>query len=328
MRDVVALGELLIDFTPLSENEDGYPQFSAHPGGAPANFLAAIARFGGTAAFLGKVGDDAFGHRLVRTLSEAGIDTSAMVIDRDVFTTLAFVTLSENGDRDFSFARKPGADTRLLLSEVDLSVIDESRVLHFGTLSLTDEPARSTTREVVRYAREHGKILSCDPNLRLPLWDSPERAREAIRWSLGNADIVKLSDEEVRFLFEKDVSPEEGAELIMDLFPVKLCFVTCGPEGAVFRNQNGSGRVPALSGVRPVDTTGAGDIFGGSAMWKFLSLNKAPEALSVSEMREIALFASAAAGLSTEKYGGIPSVPALSDAEAAASPATATGRHR
>ena len=166
MYDVVALGELLIDFTTQSIDSDGYPTMAAHPGGAPANFLAAIAKFGGKVGMLGKVGTDTFGKLLTNTLRGAGIETKGLVAADDVFTTLPFVTLDENGDREFAFARKPGADTQLTFDELDLSLIDETRVFHFGTLSLTDEPARSTTYRAVEYAKAHGKLVTYDPNLR------------------------------------------------------------------------------------------------------------------------------------------------------------------
>ena len=214
MIDVTALGELLIDFTCLSTDETGYPTMAAHPGGAPANFLAALAGFGAKTALLGKVGADAFGKLLVKTLEQAGIETRGLVQSSDVFTTLAFVTLNESGDREFSFARKPGADTRLTFDELDLGLIDGARVFHFGSLSLTDEPARTTTRRAVAYARERGKLVTYDPNLRKPLWKDLAEAREQLLWGLGQADVVKISDEEVEFLF--GLSPEEGAERILD----------------------------------------------------------------------------------------------------------------
>ena len=170
MTDVVALGELLIDFASRSADANGYPTMQALPGGAPANFLAALTKYGKSTAFLGKVGDDTFGHLLVGTVKDAGIETRGIVIDPAVFTTLAFVTFDDAGDRSFSFARKPGADTRLSFDEIDLSLIDRAKVFHFGTLSLTDEPARSATYEAVAYAKKAGKLITYDPNLRKPLW--------------------------------------------------------------------------------------------------------------------------------------------------------------
>ena len=211
MYDVIALGALLIDFAPRGVDDAGYPTMAANPGGAPCNFLAALNACGGKTAFIGKVGDDAFGHLLKGTLTDAGIDTKGLVVDPEVFTTLAFVTLDERGDRSFSFARKPGADTQLRWEEVDRAMIDEARVFHFGTLSLTDEPARTATQKAVAYAKSRGKLITCDPNLRRPLWKTEAAAREQILWSLGQADVVKISDEEVEFLW--NCTPEEGADL-------------------------------------------------------------------------------------------------------------------
>ena len=311
MMDVVALGELLIDFTMVSADKEGYPTMAAHPGGAVANFLAAIAKFGGKTALIGKVGNDAFGKLLLDTLDQAGIGTAGMVVDDSVFTTLAFVTLDATGDRSFSFARKPGADTQLTAEEVDLSLIEQAKVLHFGTLSLTDEPAKTATQRAVAYAKEKGKLLTFDPNLRKPLWHSLEDAKEQMLWGLRQADVVKISDEEVEFLFGMGV--EEGARYILDTFGMKLVFVTCGADGCYFCNPVASGHVPGLSGIKVVDTTGAGDIFGGSAVWKLLQYQKNPEELTDEQLRDVVSFACKAAGLSTTKPGGISSVPQLQD---------------
>ena len=307
MYDVVALGELLIDFTTQSIDSDGYPTMAAHPGGAPANFLAAIAKFGGEVGMLGKIGTDTFGKLLTNTLRGAGIETKGLVAVDDVFTTLAFVTLDANGDREFAFARKPGADTQLRFDELELSLLDETCVFHFGTLSLTGEPSRTTTYRAVEYAREHGKLITFDPNLRKPLWRELDEAKQQMLWGLAHADVVKISDEEVEFLFGLGV--QEGAQYILEHFPVKLVFVTCGPDGCWFQNKNASGHVDSLRNIKVVDTTGAGDIFSGSAVWKLLQTGKAPEALDEAALREIVSFACTAAGLSTTKPGGISSVP-------------------
>lgn len=305
--DVVALGELLIDFTAVSADADGYPTMAAHPGGAPANFLAAIAKYGAQAGLLGKVGNDAFGHLLVQTLQNAGIETKGLISDNNVFTTLAFVTLDETGDREFSFARKPGADTCISFEELDLDLIDSAKVFHFGTLSLTNDPARTATQKAVAYARSKNKLITYDPNLRKPLWKDLEEAKEQLIWGLGQADVVKISDEEVEFLFGLGV--EDGAKHILDTYGVKLVFVTCGANGCFFQNAMAQGHVPSLTNIKVVDTTGAGDIFGGSAVWKILQYGKAPETLNKPELEDIVSFACAAAGLSTTKAGGISSVP-------------------
>ncbi len=315
MYDVAALGELLIDFTCLSTDADGYPTMAAHPGGAPANYLAALTKFGAKTAMIGKVGSDAFGRLLIKTLKGAGIDTRGMLVSDDVFTTLAFVTLDDSGDREFSFARKPGADTQLRFDEIDLSVIDASKVLHFGTLSMTNEPARDATYKAVEYAAGHGKLISFDPNLRKPLWDDLDEAKRQMLWGLRHADIVKISDEETEFLF--GIAPEEAAKHIIDSFGVRLVYVTCGAEGCFYRTKTASGFVKALSGIAVKDTTGAGDIFGGSAMYGLLRAGGVPEKLTAEELENIVSFACASAGLSTTKAGGISSVAELIEVEAA-----------
>ena len=315
MYDVAALGELLIDFTCLSTDADGYPTMAAHPGGAPANYLAALTKFGAKTAMIGKVGSDAFGRLLIKTLKGAGIDTRGMLVSDDVFTTLAFVTLDDSGDREFSFARKPGADTQFRFDEIDLSVIDASKVLHFGTLSMTNEPARDATYKAVEYAAGHGKLISFDPNLRKPLWNDLDEAKRQMLWGLRHADVVKISDEETEFLFS--LAPEEAAKHIIDSFGVRLVYVTCGAEGCFYRTKTASDFVKALSGIAVKDTTGAGDIFGGSAIYGLLRAGGVPEKLTAEELENIVSFACASAGLSTTKAGGISSVPELGEVEAA-----------
>ena len=306
MVDVVALGEVLIDFASRGTDANGYPMMQALPGGAPANFLAALTKYGKSTAFLGKVGDDTFGHLLLGTVKDAGIETRGVVVDPTVFTTLAFVTFDASGDRSFSFARKPGADTRLTWEEVDKSLIDEARVFHFGTLSLTDEPVRTTTQKCVAYARQQGKLITCDPNLRKPLWRSEEEAKEQILWSLNQADVVKISDDEVDFLWS--CTPEEGADKLLNEFGVSLAMVTLGPKGCLLKTKNAVCQVTSPK-VSPVDTTGAGDIFGGSAVCRLLELDKSIEDMTSEDLRYIGAYASTAASLSTETPGGIPSIP-------------------
>jgi sugar/nucleoside kinase (ribokinase family) len=344
MYDVTALGELLIDFVPVSTDADGYPTLAAKPGGAPANYLAALAVYGAKTAFLGKVGADMFGKLLIQTLKSAGIETKGILEDPTVFTTLAFVALDSGGNRSFSFARKPGADICIRFEELDLSLIDSSRVFHFGTLSLTDEPSRDTVRRAVEYARDGDKLITFDPNLRLQLWKSPEEAKLQMLWGLRHADIVKISDEEVRFLWgsgeddggdgesghknspagqqpEEKISREalSGVECARKAFHesgAKLVMLTMGRDGCVLINRNGlitAGTPP----VQTVDTTGAGDIFGGSAVSRVLKLEKQPDELTVEELTKIASFAATAASLSTQKHGGIPSIPVEEEIEGA-----------
>ncbi|MCD7734978.1 MAG: carbohydrate kinase [Clostridiales bacterium] len=304
--DVTAIGELLIDFACVGTDGAGYPTLAAHPGGAPGNLLAALTAYGCQTALLGKVGADAFGDLLLDTLARAGIETAGIVSDPDCFTTLAFVTLDSAGNRTFSFARKPGADTRLRDAELNLSLIDNCRDFHFGTLSLTDEPVRTATQKAVAYAREQGRLISFDPNLRKPLWKDLDEAKRQMLWGASQADIVKISDEEVDFLW--GCTPEEGAERLLRDCGAKLAFVTLGPKGCYFSNGSASGRVDTPSGIRPVDTTGAGDIFGGSVLSRILKTEKAPEELTEEELRQATCFACCAASLSTQRYGGISGV--------------------
>ena len=305
MYDVIALGELLIDFASKSVDAAGYPTMAANPGGAPGNFLAALNAYGARTGLLGKVGDDAFGHLLLGTLTQAGIETKGIVVDPDVFTTLAFVTFDDKGDRSFSFARKPGADTQLRWEEVDKTMIDDTKVFHFGTLSLTGEPARTTTQKAVAYAREQGKLITYDPNLRKPLWKTEEEAREQILWGLLQADVVKISDEEVEFLW--NCTPEEGADKLLNEYGVSLAMVTLGPKGCYLKTANAVCNAPGPK-VSPIDTTGAGDIFGGSAVSRLLELNKPVAELTAEDLAYIGCFATTAASLSTEFVGGIPSI--------------------
>ncbi len=311
MYDVVALGELLIDFAPQSVDQEGYPTLAAHPGGAPGNFLAALSKYGCRTAMIGKVGDDVFGRLLIGTLQKAGIETGGIRIDPEVFTTLAFVSLDEHGNRDFSFARKPGADTCLKPEEINGDLISSSRVFHFGTLSLTDEPAAAATRRAVAVAKEKGLLISLDPNLRKPLWRREEDAKAAIEWSLRQADIVKISDEEIAWLW--GISPEEGAQKVLKEYGASLVYATLGPKGCHAATGNARVTVDSPSGIRVLDTTGAGDIFGGSAMSRLLRTGKRPVELTEEELSGIVRFACTAASLSTRKHGGISSVPEEED---------------
>lgn len=306
MYDVVALGELLIDFATQSADKAGYPTMKANPGGAPGNFLAALSKYGAKTAFLGKVGDDAFGRLLLGTLQGVGIETKGIVCVPDVFTTLAFVTFDDRGERSFSFARKPGADTQLRWAELDRTLIEDCRIFHFGTLSLTDEPCREATQKAVACAKSLGKTITFDPNLRLPLWQSHDEAKAQILWGLAQADVVKISDEEVDFLWR--CTPEEGAQKLLTEYGVSLAMVTLGSRGCCLANGNGMA-FAACPKVTPVDTTGAGDIFGGSAVSRLLRLGKSPAALTQQELAQIASFSCTAASLSTETVGGIPSIP-------------------
>lgn len=312
MADVVAIGEVLIDFVQERINEDGYPVISAHPGGAPANFLAPISKFGLKTSMISKVGNDAFGKQLVKTLKENKISVNNIKLDGNYFTTLAFVTLDEKGDRSFSFSRKPGADTKINYYDVDLKDIDKCKVFHFGTLSLTHNPSKQTTYKLIDYAKRKGKLISFDPNLREALWDDLNNAKKQMLYGLKKSDIVKISDNEVKFLF--NINPSEALDFLLKKYPnIKLLYVTCGAEGCYYATRNVKGFVPSLKKIKVVDTTGAGDIFGGSAMYKLLSMKKKIEKLNEKDLFEIVQFATTSAGLSTTKHGGLKSVAEYKD---------------
>ena len=313
MSKVVALGEVLIDFSPVETDKEGYPTLKANPGGAPMNFLAAVVKYGHQGSMIGKVGDDTFGNLLLNTLKNCGIDTAGMIKDTGSFTTLAFVTLDENGDRRFSFARKPGADTQLKYSEIDLSLIENCDVFHFGTLSMTHSPALEATINCLELAKEKGRLISYDPNLRLNLWENGESAKQAMLKGLEYADVVKISDEEVEFLW--GCGCEKGAEIILNEYNPKLVYVTLGAEGCYYATEKENGYVANPDGIKAVDTTGAGDIFGGSAMSRFLLLGKPAEQLAKNELEDICRFATCAAALSTQTVGGFTSIPDVAPVE-------------
>lgn len=316
MIKAVSAGDMLIDFNTVSTDALGYPALQANPGGDVGNYIAAMSRFGADSYFIGKLGNDAFGHLLLKTLKEIGVNTSGTVVTDDAFTTLAFVTLDETGDREFSFARKPGADILLNFEEIDLSVLDGADVLHTSSVGMTDEPSRSALKKLVEYAKSRGVLISYDPNLRLPLWKSTADAREQMLWGLSAADVVKIGEEEIEFIYGEGWSPEEGAERILAMNPnLRLVFATCGAKGCYYNNRRAKGFVPALSDIKVIDTVGAGDIFGGSAMFRLLSIGKKIEELGSEELNDVVRFACTAAGLSTTKHGGIPSVPSLAEVE-------------
>ncbi len=284
MYDVLALGELLIDFAP-----DG----TANPGGAPCNFLAAAQKYGASTAFIGKVGKDSYGEMLKDALVNAGVCIDGLIIDPNCETTKAFVKLDEKGDRSFSFTRD--ADINLLESEVDFSLINQCTIFHFaGSLSLTDDSCRTTLKKAVAYAKEQGKLISFDPNLRAMLWKGDlDRAKKELLWGLEVADIVKISDGEVMFLNRPNFSHN------------KLVMITLGPNGAILKNKNAEVSI-ACPRVNTINTTGAGDIFGGSAIAKLLELKKDPADLTESDLKYIGEFACTKASLSTEHMGVIP----------------------
>lgn len=305
--DVVALGEFLIDFTCNGVSPQGNPMYEANPGGAPCNVLAMLAKLGKRTAFVGKVGGDQFGALLRGTGLDAGISMDALVMDPAAHTTLAFVKTAENGDRDFSFYRDPGADTLLTADEVPEELIAGTRVFHFGSLSLTGEPVRSATQKAVSLARESGAVISFDPNLRPPLWDSLDHAREQIAWGLGQCDVVKIADNELEFM-TGETDFDKGAAILRAKYPnIKLFNVTAGPDGSYSYYSGLRMYVPAckLGGV--IETTGAGDTFCACVLNYLLEHDL--DHLTEEDLSRMLRFANTAAYLVTTKRGAIRSMP-------------------
>lgn len=310
--DVVTLGELLIDFTPCGKSEAGQRLFEQNAGGAVANAVGAVIRLGGSGAFIGKVGDDMHGRFLRETLAEIGVDVRGLIVDPEVFTTLAFVGL-ENGERSFSFARKPGADTRLTAEEIPEELLREGFIFHCGSLSLTDEPARGATLYALKKAKEYGAVISYDPNYRASLWPDEESAKEQMRSVVPFVDFMKISDEETALLTDA-AAPEEAAERLLEQ-GVSCVAVTLGKDGALVCNKEGSLHVPGKT-VRPTDTTGAGDAFWGGMLYCLSRDRIRPEDLSLEKAAEYAAFANAVAALCVTKHGGLPSLPSLEEVKA------------
>ena len=313
MYDVVALGELLVDFIQNGSSANGNPLFEANPGGAPCNVLAMLARLGYQTAFIGKVGDDSFGRMLRQTIRETGIADEGLLYDKKVNTTLALVHTLADGDRDFSFYRKPGADIMLTESEVNKKLIDECRIFHFGSLSLTDEPAAAATKEAVAYAKRMGKLISFDPNLREPLWESEEQSQKAIWYGIEQCDVLKIADNEIKWLTGMD-DYDEGVRVVKERSNVRLVNVTQGNQGslAYYKDKKIYGK-PFLSD-KTIDTTGAGDTFCACVL-SFL-LEHGLNDLLETDLEGMLLFANAAASIVTTRKGAIRSMPERKEIDA------------
>ncbi|WP_333813209.1 carbohydrate kinase [Muricomes intestini] len=303
--DVIALGELLIDFTMNGESEQGNNMFEACPGGAPCNVLAMLNKMGKKTAFLGKVGTDQFGVLLKDTLDEAGINTSNLQMDTKVNTTLAFVHTYPDGDREFSFYRNPGADMMLTEEEIDPEFLKQSKIFHFGTLSMTHEGVRKATKKALNIARENGLLISFDPNLRPPLWSSLDLAKEQMEYGFGFCDVLKISDNEVQFVSGKE-DYDEAVQYLQEKYHIPLILLTLGKDGsrAYYKDM----RVERKGyKVDTIETTGAGDTFCGSALNYVLEYGL--DNLTEEKLGEMLTFANAAAALITTRKGAIRSMP-------------------
>lgn len=313
--DVTAIGELLIDFTENGISGQGNSILEANPGGAPCNVLAMLQRLGHSTAFLGKVGDDIFGRRLRRTLEEVGIDTSGLSMDPKVRTTLAFVEKKEDGDRDFSFYRNPGADMMLTQEEIPEELVRDTGILHFGTISMTHEPVRSATRKAAAAAKESGALLSFDPNLRKPLWDSLEDARVQTAYGMSVCDVLKISDNEIQwFTGEEDYTA--GIRKLQQEYKIPLILLSMGKDGsrAYYDARNKQGdetsfmvEAPAFLQEHTIETTGAGDTFGGCCLHYLLKYGIT--GLTQERLLEMLRFANAAASIITTRKGALRVMP-------------------
>jgi len=310
--DVVALGELLIDFTENGVSAQGYPMMEVNPGGAPCNVLAMVQQLGHKTSFIGKVGKDMFGYRLKNTLIDVGIGIEGLVMDEEVSTTLAFVHTLPDGDREFSFYRNPGADMMLTEEEVKETLIAETRVFHFGTLSMTHEGCRLATKKALDIAKDHHCIISFDPNLREPLWDSMDLAREQVMYGLGYCDILKISDNEIQWLTgEQDYA--QGITWIRERFDIPLILVSLGREGSMAYSKSGYAKVPAFIRENTIETTGAGDTFCGCVL--HYVLEHGMKDYSSEELKAMLTFANAAASIITTRKGALRVMPKKEEIE-------------
>ena len=304
--DVIALGELLIDFTQNGLSEQGNGLFEANPGGAPCNVLSMLNNRRKKTSFIGKVGNDQFGKTLKKALEELGIGTENLLMDNEVHTTLALVHTFADGDRDFSFYRNPGADMMFTVDELNLDLVRDTRIFHFGTLSMTHDGIRATTKKAVETAKEAGALISFDPNLREPLWDSLDNAKEQVRWGLGKCDVLKISDNEIQWLTgEEDFTA--GVKKIREEFPIPLILVSMGRDGSRAYYGDHYVEVAPFLQENTIETTGAGDTFCACVLNYVLEHDL--EALTDEQLKEMLTFANAAASIITTRKGALRVMP-------------------
>jgi len=311
--DVTALGELLIDFTENGTSSQGNPILEANPGGAPCNVLSMLNRLGHKAAFIGKIGKDMFGDQLEQALVEVGIETRGLKKDDEVHTTLAFVHTLEDGDREFSFYRKPGADMMLSVDDLDEDLIRNSTIFHFGSLSMTDEPCKSAQKKAVEIAEEAGCLMSFDPNLREPLWASLDDAHREIDYGLQHCNILKISDNEIQWFTGKE-DFDEGIAIIKEKYNIPLILLSMGKDGSRAYTKNCRVEVPAFIQENTIETTGAGDTFGACIL--HYVLEHGWKEYSEEELKEMLTFANAAASIVTTRKGALRVMPTKEEVEA------------
>lgn len=311
--DVAAMGELLIDFTENGLSSQGNPVLEANPGGAPCNVLAMLSKLGHRTGFIGKVGKDMFGEQLERAITEAGIDTSGLVKTEEVHTTLAFVHTLKDGDRDFSFYRNPGADMMLDERELNANMLQNAKIFHFGSLSMTHELCRKATKAAIGLAKKSDALISFDPNLREPLWESPALAKEQISYGISVCDVLKISDNEIVW-FTGKADYQQAVKKLFDQYEVKLIMVTLGKDGSMAFTRSSYSFAPAYSTCRVIETTGAGDTFCGTALHYILE--KGWKEFSETELHEMLCAANAAASIITTRKGALRVMPDLEEIQA------------
>lgn len=310
--DVIALGELLIDFTMNGVSTQGNNLFEANPGGAPCNVLAMLTRLGKKTAFIGKVGNDMFGNLLEQTLEDIGITTDNLVKTDEVHTTLAFVHTAPDGDRSFSFYRNPGADMMLRKEEIKREMFENAKIFHFGTLSMTDEKVKEATVQAVTYAKENAMVVSFDPNLRPPLWDNLEHAKGAMDYGMQMCDVLKIADNEIQF-FTGEQDFDKGVKILKDNYHIPLILLTLGKDGSIAYTDKYKVKRAGFKQDVVTDTTGAGDTFAGCILNYILE--HAVLNLSEEQLGEMLTFANAAASLVTTKKGALRVMPYLEEIE-------------
>ena len=310
--DVVALGELLIDFTENGTSAQGNPILEVNPGGAPCNVLAMLCKLNKSTEFIGKVGNDMFGKQLEATLHEVGIGTRGLKVDNQVNTTLAFVHTKEDGDREFSFYRNPGADMMLLKEEVNEELLKSCKIFHFGTLSMTHENCRKATKSAIELAKQNGAICSFDPNLREPLWSSLEEAKKQVEYGMEHCDILKISDNEIIWFTGKE-DFDEGIQFIRENYDIPLILLSMGKDGSRAYCGDVKVEVPAIKQEYTIETTGAGDTFFGCIL--NYVLEHGFKQYSEQELIEMLQFANAAASIITTKKGALRVMPKKEEIE-------------
>ncbi|PRX22367.1 fructokinase [Orenia metallireducens] len=306
MKGIITLGEALIDFIPLDQNN---MSFKKNPGGAPANVAVGLSNLGAKTTFVGKVGNDLLGHFLKETLDEKGVNTESMILTDEARTGLVFVTLDESGERSFSFYINPSADTFLRKEDIDNEIFKEHKILHFGSISLINEPACSATKYAVQQAKEQGMLISYDPNLRLNLWKSSEAAKEGIVSMLGEADILKISDEELEFITGND-DVESGVKQLEEEYNISLIYITFGSKGSYYYYKGELEFVPAIK-VETVDTTGAGDAFVSGILYNLNETDKQINKLDKEFLNTTTKFASVSGALAASQKGAMSALPTL-----------------